>query len=153
MQHKRFLSECREKDPDVIFIGDCVLETLQHTQTWNQYFAPLHSLNFSIYSDQTQNTLWRIQNGVLDNVKPKVREIYLSICFMLCLCMFFGYIFVIRAKWQFFFDLSKSIIDHRTPCWNKQCHEQCGRNCRRDLWNCEGHPRETGGRLYCYTGK
>lgn len=73
VQHKRFLSECREKDPDVIFIGDCVLETLQHTQTWNQYFAPLHSLNFSIYSDQTQNTLWRIQNGVLDNVKPKVR--------------------------------------------------------------------------------
>lgn len=66
------MSECREKDPDVIFIGDCVLETLEHTQTWNQYFAPLHSLNFSIYSDQTQNTLWRIQNGVLDNVKPKV---------------------------------------------------------------------------------
>lgn len=75
LQHKRFLSECREKDAEVIFIGDCVLETLQHTQTWNQYFAPMHSLNFSIYSDQTQNTLWRIQNGALDSVKPKVRLI------------------------------------------------------------------------------
>lgn len=74
LQHKRFLSECREKDPDVIFIGDCILETLQHNQTWNQYFAPLHSLNFSIYMDETQNTLWRILNGVLDNVKPKVRK-------------------------------------------------------------------------------
>ncbi|XP_055300747.1 platelet-activating factor acetylhydrolase IB subunit beta homolog [Sitodiplosis mosellana] len=70
--HKRFLSECREKDAEVIFIGDCILETLQHTQTWNQYFAPMHSLNFSIYSDETQNTLWRIQNGALDSVKPKV---------------------------------------------------------------------------------
>lgn len=49
-----------------------MLETLQHTQTWNQYFAPLHSLNFSIYMDETQNTLWRVQNGVLDSVKPKV---------------------------------------------------------------------------------
>lgn len=48
------------------------METLQHTQTWNQYFAPMHSLNFSIYSDETQNTLWRVQNGALDNVKPKV---------------------------------------------------------------------------------
>lgn len=75
-KHKRFLSECREKDPDVLFIGDCILETLQHTQTWNQYFAPLHSLNFSIYTDETQNTLWRIQNGALDNVKPKVCFIY-----------------------------------------------------------------------------
>lgn len=72
-QHKRFLSECRNVDAEVIFIGDCVLETLQHTQTWIQYFAPMHSLNFSIYSDETQNTLWRIQNGALDNVKPKVR--------------------------------------------------------------------------------
>lgn len=49
-----------------------MLETLQHTQSWNQYFAPMHSLNFSIYSDETQNTLWRIQNGALDIVKPKV---------------------------------------------------------------------------------
>lgn len=32
----------------------------------------MHSLNFSIYSDETQNTLWRIQNGALDSVKPKV---------------------------------------------------------------------------------
>ncbi|KAJ6637596.1 Platelet-activating factor acetylhydrolase IB subunit beta like [Pseudolycoriella hygida] len=70
--HNRFLSECREKDPDVIFIGDCIFETLQHTESWNLYFAPLHCLNFSIYQDQTQNVLWRLQNGELDNVKPKI---------------------------------------------------------------------------------
>lgn len=73
LQHNRFLSECREKDPDVIFIGDCILEHLQHTEAWNLYFAPLHCLNFSIYQDQTQNILWRVQNGELDNVKPKVK--------------------------------------------------------------------------------
>lgn len=66
------MSECREKDPDVIFIGDCIFETLQHTETWNLYFAPLHCLNFSIYQDQTQNVLWRLKNGELDNVKPKI---------------------------------------------------------------------------------
>lgn len=66
------MSECREKDPDVIFIGDCIFETLQHTETWNLYFAPLHCLNFSIYQDQTQNVLWRLKNGELDNVQPKI---------------------------------------------------------------------------------
>lgn len=55
------------------------METLQHTPTWNQYFAPMHSLNFSIYSDETQNTLWRIQNGELDSVKPKVSPIAYNI--------------------------------------------------------------------------
>lgn len=72
MQHKRFLSECREKDPDVIFLGDGILETLQYTEMWNQFFAPLHCLNFSIRNDLVQNTLWRINNGELDHVKPKI---------------------------------------------------------------------------------
>lgn len=70
--HKRFISECREKDPDVIFIGDCILETLQDTETWHHYFAPMHSLNFSIRGDCCENVLWRIENGELDNVKPKI---------------------------------------------------------------------------------
>ncbi|KAL5275875.1 PAFAH1B2 family protein [Megaselia abdita] len=70
--HKRFLSECLEKDPDVIFLGDCILENLQYTETWNQYFAPLHCLNFSIRNDRAENILWRVENGELDNVKPKI---------------------------------------------------------------------------------
>lgn len=31
----------------------------------------MHCLNFSICNDQTQHTLWRLQNGELDNVKPR----------------------------------------------------------------------------------
>ncbi|XP_030381569.1 platelet-activating factor acetylhydrolase IB subunit beta homolog isoform X2 [Scaptodrosophila lebanonensis] len=70
--HRRFISDCREKDPDVIFLGDCIFETLQDTETWNQYFAPLHCLNFSIRDDCTEHVLWRIENGALDNVNPKI---------------------------------------------------------------------------------
>ncbi|XP_002028478.2 platelet-activating factor acetylhydrolase IB subunit beta homolog [Drosophila persimilis] len=70
--HRRFISDCREKDPDVIFLGDCIFETLQDSETWNQYFAPLHCLNFSIRDDCTEHVLWRIENGALDNVNPKI---------------------------------------------------------------------------------
>lgn len=56
----------------MIFLGDCVLETLQDSETWNEYFAPMHCLNFSIRGDRTENVLWRVENGELDNVKPKV---------------------------------------------------------------------------------
>ncbi|XP_017773048.1 PREDICTED: platelet-activating factor acetylhydrolase IB subunit beta homolog [Nicrophorus vespilloides] len=69
--HNRFLSETREKDADVIFIGDSILQALQHTDIWNELFAPLHCLNFGIHRDLIQNVLWRIQNGELDNVRPK----------------------------------------------------------------------------------
>lgn len=70
--HRRFISDCREKDPDVIFLGDCIFEALQGSETWNKYFAPLHCLNFSIRDDCTEHILWRIDNGVLDNVNPKI---------------------------------------------------------------------------------
>lgn len=69
--HKRFVAECKEKDPDVMFIGDCILESLQFTDYWNQHFVPMHCLNFSIRTDRTQNILWRLQNGELENVRPK----------------------------------------------------------------------------------
>lgn len=70
--HNRFLSDAKAKDGDVIFIGDSILQALEHTEVWNQWFAPLHCLNFSIHRDQTQNVLWRIEHGILDHVEPKV---------------------------------------------------------------------------------
>lgn len=82
LQHNRFLSETREKDADVIFIGDSIIQALQHTDVWNEWFAPLHCLNFGIHKDQVQNVLWRIQNGELDHVNPKV-TFYMIIVFQL----------------------------------------------------------------------
>uniref|UniRef100_A0A1B0EVE1 Attractin and platelet-activating factor acetylhydrolase n=1 Tax=Lutzomyia longipalpis TaxID=7200 RepID=A0A1B0EVE1_LUTLO len=76
--HKRFVSELRDKDPEVIFLGDCILEGLQFTEMWNECFAPMHCLNFSIRDDRTENTLWRIHNGVLDNVKPKIVVVHVG---------------------------------------------------------------------------
>ncbi|KAI5632238.1 GDSL-like lipase/Acylhydrolase family domain-containing protein [Phthorimaea operculella] len=70
--HNRFLSDAKGKDADVIFIGDSILQALEHTEVWNQWFSPLHCLNFSIHKDQTQNVLWRIKNGELDHVDAKV---------------------------------------------------------------------------------
>ncbi|VEN42668.1 unnamed protein product [Callosobruchus maculatus] len=70
--HNRFLSETREKDADVIFIGDSIIQALQHMDVWNEFFAPLHCLNFGIHRDKIENVLWRIEHGELDNIKPKV---------------------------------------------------------------------------------
>ncbi|KAI8428028.1 hypothetical protein MSG28_002322 [Choristoneura fumiferana] len=76
--HNRFLSDAKGKDGDVIFIGDSILQALEHTDVWNQWFAPLHCLNFSIHNDQTQNVLWRIKNGELDHVDAKVIVVHVG---------------------------------------------------------------------------
>lgn len=43
-------------------------------QAWDTYFAPLNSLNFGIGGDCTEHVLWRIENGELDGVNPKVKK-------------------------------------------------------------------------------
>jgi len=70
--HNRFVCETKEKEPDVLFIGDSVVQHLGQTEIWEKSFAPMHSLNFGIGGDATQNVLWRLQNGELEHIKPKV---------------------------------------------------------------------------------
>ena len=38
----------------------------------------MHCLNLGIEEDQTQNVLWRLENGEIETIKPKVR-IYLKL--------------------------------------------------------------------------
>ncbi|KAG1698144.1 Platelet-activating factor acetylhydrolase IB subunit gamma [Nymphon striatum] len=70
--HNQFLSEAKEKEPEVLFIGDSIIERLIMTDIWRKQFAFLHCLNFGIGGDHTQHLLWRLLNGELDHVAPKV---------------------------------------------------------------------------------
>ncbi|XP_037517442.1 platelet-activating factor acetylhydrolase IB subunit alpha1 [Rhipicephalus sanguineus] len=70
--HKLFLAEGTEKEPDVVVLGDYTVAFLQQSEVWENYFAPLHCLNFGIPEDRIENVLWRIENGELDNIKAKV---------------------------------------------------------------------------------
>lgn len=70
--HQRFVAQARELEPDVVFVGDSLLANLQATELWESWFAPLHSMNLGIGGDQTQNVLWRLRNGELECIKPKV---------------------------------------------------------------------------------
>jgi len=70
--HQRFLLETKEREPEVLFVGDSLIAHLVYTDLWETLFEPLHPLNFGIGGDQTQHVLWRLQNGELDNIKPKV---------------------------------------------------------------------------------
>ena len=67
------MSEAKEREPDVVFIGDSLIYHLQHSETWRRCFAPLHALNFGIGGDQAQHVLWRVTNGEMDSFCPKVR--------------------------------------------------------------------------------
>ncbi|KAK2855119.1 hypothetical protein Q7C36_006988 [Tachysurus vachellii] len=70
--HNRFVSDSKGKEPDVLFVGDSLVQLMHEFEVWRKLFSPLHSLNFGIGGDATQHVLWRLTNGELDQICPKV---------------------------------------------------------------------------------
>ncbi|CAB4016474.1 Platelet-activating factor acetylhydrolase IB subunit gamma [Paramuricea clavata] len=81
--HNRFIREAKNMSSkcELLFIGDSMIHQLLEKQIWDQLFEPLGSLNFGIGGDSTQHVLWRIQNGELEHITPKVfLKRYLNHC-------------------------------------------------------------------------
>lgn len=78
------MKDSKNKEPDVLFIGDSLIARLQQSIVWSELFEPLHCLNFGIGSDTTQNVLWRLENGEIEDIKPKVQWHVLLFALPIC---------------------------------------------------------------------
>jgi beta-glucosidase len=56
---------------DVLFLGDSITEGWPKAE-WDSHFGQYHPANFGIGGDHTGNVLWRLQNGGMDKLRPKV---------------------------------------------------------------------------------
>lgn len=56
---------------DVLFLGDSITEGWPKAE-WDSHFGQYRAANFGIGGDHTGNVLWRLQNGGMDKLRPKV---------------------------------------------------------------------------------
>jgi lysophospholipase L1-like esterase len=74
--HVQFLALAKQGNIDVVFMGDSITDFFRRPDrgkaVWDEYFAPLKSVNFGISGDRTQHVLWRIAHGELDGFQTKV---------------------------------------------------------------------------------
>jgi beta-glucosidase len=70
--HASFLK--RAKEPmDLLFLGDSITEGWTKAPgVWKEYYEKYRAANFGIGGDRTQHVVWRIEDGELDGIKPKV---------------------------------------------------------------------------------
>lgn len=65
-----------QKDTQIAFVGDSLTQMWATDDagkpTWNKYWVPLKAANFGISGDRTEHVLWRLENGNLDGLKPKL---------------------------------------------------------------------------------
>lgn len=78
LAHQQLLEKARQGRIDLYFLGDSITRRWggtdypQFLAHWNQTFHGWNAANFGWGGDTTQNILWRLQNGELDGVNPKV---------------------------------------------------------------------------------
>ncbi len=82
-RHETFIALAKKGNIDLLFLGDSLTDEWGRRAAdnpdkrggmaiWEKEFAPLKAANFGIGGDRTQHVLWRLQNGELDGIKPKV---------------------------------------------------------------------------------
>lgn len=72
-KHEKFLARGKEGPIGTLFLGDSITEGWNKApHIWEHYFAKYQPANFGIGGDQTQHVIWRIENGELDGISPKV---------------------------------------------------------------------------------
>jgi lysophospholipase L1-like esterase len=71
--HAQYVKRAHEGNVDVLFLGDSI------TYGWHRWAQKLfderygpRAANFGVDGDRIEHVLWRIENGELDGIKPKV---------------------------------------------------------------------------------
>ncbi len=79
--HEAFLARGKSGPIGVLFIGDSITAgwaQASRTHIWEAYYGKWQPANFGIGGDQTQHVIWRIENGELDGISPKVTVLMLG---------------------------------------------------------------------------
>jgi lysophospholipase L1-like esterase len=76
--HAQLLEKAKQGRIDIYFAGDSIvrrwgaLDYPELLANWKENFFGWNAANFGWGADRTQNILWRLENGELDGVNPKV---------------------------------------------------------------------------------
>lgn len=74
-RHQEKVAAARAQKHDLLLIGDSITHNLDlpaYKQVWDQFFAPRRALDLGYSGGRTENILWNLQNGEMENQTPKV---------------------------------------------------------------------------------
>jgi lysophospholipase L1-like esterase len=73
-RHAAIDNRLKQADTQLLFIGDSITQGWEGDgkKVWEKFYGPRKAVNMGIGGDRTQHVLWRLANGNLDLVKPKL---------------------------------------------------------------------------------
>lgn len=79
-RHEEFLKVAKAGGIDLLFVGDSITDGWRSAgkAVWEKFFAPLKAANFGISGDRTEHVIWRLRNGELDGIRPKLAVVMIG---------------------------------------------------------------------------
>jgi lysophospholipase L1-like esterase len=86
-RHLAKLVELRHVRPSLIFLGDSITQQWEYdgpepwrnfVPQWERFYGDRNAVNLGFTGDTTASLLWRIQNGEVDGIAPKVAVVLIG---------------------------------------------------------------------------
>jgi lysophospholipase L1-like esterase len=75
-RHEKKIQQAQDTEQhiQIAFLGDSITQAWEDRgkREWTKYYAPYGAINLGFGGDRTEHLLWRILNGALDNLSPKL---------------------------------------------------------------------------------
>src|SRR6185295_1316527 len=73
-RHEEFLKVAKAGGVDLLFVGDSITDGWRGggKAIWDKNFGAYKPANFGISGDRTEHVIWRMRNGELDGIAPKL---------------------------------------------------------------------------------
>lgn len=79
-RHKEMNERVKQGNVDLIFIGDSITHGWEGKgqAVWDEYYGDRNAVNLGIGGDRTQHVLWRLQNGNIEGIAPKLAVVMIG---------------------------------------------------------------------------
>jgi lysophospholipase L1-like esterase len=79
-RHESMNQRVKQGNVDLVFIGDSITQGWEGSgkQVWQKFYGDRNAVNLGIGGDRTQHVIWRLDNGNLEGISPKLAVIMIG---------------------------------------------------------------------------
>jgi lysophospholipase L1-like esterase len=79
-RHEAMNARVKKGNVDLVFIGDSITQGWEGggRKVWQKYYGKRNAVNLGIGGDRTQHVIWRLENGNLEGISPKLAVIMIG---------------------------------------------------------------------------
>ncbi len=79
-RHEAMNTRVAQGNVDLVFIGDSITQGWEGAgkEAWNEFYGERNAVNLGIGGDRTQHVIWRLDNGNLEGITPKLAVIMIG---------------------------------------------------------------------------